>query len=74
MDLNKKKMTVALLSVFSNAFLVVLKLLVGLFIGSVSVISEAIHSGVDVIAAAFALYGVSQSGQPADNKHPFGHG
>lgn len=74
MDINKKKTAVALLSIISNGFLVIVKLLTGLFIGSVSVISEAVHSGVDVIAAAFALYGVRQSGQPADNMHTFGHG
>lgn len=74
MDIIKKKNAVALLSVISNSFLVIVKLLTGLFIGSVSVISEAVHSGVDVIAASFALYGVRQSGQPADNVHAFGHG
>jgi cation diffusion facilitator family transporter len=42
--------------------------------GSVSVISEAIHSGVDLLAAVIALFAVKTSGQPADTEHPFGHG
>lgn len=73
-DANQKKRAVALLSVVSNATLVVLKLAVGVSIGSVSVISEAIHSGVDLLAAMIAYYAVRVSGKPADREHPFGHG
>ena len=71
---NKRKSNVALLSVISNSSLVILKLAVGLIIGSVSVISEAIHSGVDLLAAIIALFAVRKSGKPADDDHPFGHG
>ena len=46
----------------------------GLAMGSISVISEAIHSGVDVIAAVVAVVGVKQSEQPADTLHAYGHG
>ncbi|HET6488931.1 MAG TPA: cation diffusion facilitator family transporter [Syntrophales bacterium] len=74
MEADQKKKRVALLSVVSNSMLVALKLAVGLVIGSVSVISEAIHSGVDLIAAAIAYYSVRTSGMPADREHPFGHG
>lgn len=74
MELNRKKKAVALLSVFSNSVLVITKLIVGLAIGSVSVISEAIHSGVDVVASVLAFYGVKKSGVPADKDHAFGHG
>lgn len=74
MDNAKRKSNVALLSVISNITLVILKLIVGLVIGSVSVISEAIHSGVDLLAAVIALFAVRTSGQPADREHPFGHG
>jgi len=49
--LNKEKTSIARLSIISNATLVVLKLAVGVMIGSVSVISEAIHSGIDLVAA-----------------------
>jgi cation diffusion facilitator family transporter len=63
-----------MLSVISNSSLVIFKLAVGLIIGSVSVISEAIHSGVDLLAAIIALFAVRKSGKPADDDHPFGHG
>jgi len=74
MDAQLRKERVALLSVLSNTTLVVMKLLVGLWIGSVAVISEAIHSGVDLVAAVIALFSVKTSSLPADGKHPFGHG
>jgi len=74
MDAQKQKERIALLSVVSNTTLVVMKLVVGLLIGSVSIISEAIHSGVDLLAAIIALFSVKTSSIPADSKHPFGHG
>ncbi len=74
MDLQRQKNAVATLSVASNSLLVVAKLIIGLLIGSVSVMSEAIHSGVDLIAALIALLAVRSSGKPADREHPFGHG
>jgi cation diffusion facilitator family transporter len=74
MGADQRKRQVALLSVISNTTLVAMKLAVGLAISSVSVISEAIHSGVDLIAAGIAWYSVRTSGIPADREHPFGHG
>ncbi len=71
---NKRKTSVALLSVASNSLLVLFKLMVGMMIGSVSVISEAIHSSVDLLAALIAMFAVRKSGKPADEDHPFGHG
>jgi cation diffusion facilitator family transporter len=68
----KKK--VALLSVASNTGLVLLKLAVGIAIGSVAIISEAIHSGIDLLAAGIAYLSVRKSGEPADDCHSFGHG
>jgi divalent metal cation (Fe/Co/Zn/Cd) transporter len=52
--------------VISNTSLVVMKLVVGLLIGSISIISEAIHSGVDLIAAIIALFSVKTSSIPPD--------
>lgn len=52
----------------------VLKLVVGLFMGSVSVVSEAIHSGIDLAAALIAFYSVQHSDKPPDQAHPYGHG
>lgn len=70
----RRKSAVALLSVLSNTTLVLAKLLVGLMIGSVSVISEAIHSGVDLLAAVIAWFAVRVSGKAADRSHSYGHG
>ncbi|QWV97185.1 cation diffusion facilitator family transporter [Geomonas nitrogeniifigens] len=64
----------ARLSVASNAVLVALKLAVGLVTGSVSVLSEAIHSGIDLVAAGIAWYSVRESAKPADDDHHYGHG
>ena len=62
------------MSVASNSVLVGSKLAVGLVTGSVSIISEAAHSGLDLFAAAIAFVSVSVSGRPADREHPYGHG
>lgn len=74
MDVQTRKVRVAVLSVISNITLVVLKIIVGALIGSVSILSEAIHSGVDLIAAIIALFSVRTSSIPPDKRHPFGHG
>ena len=74
MEAQRRKSAVAWLSVISNTSLVAGKLVVGLFIGSVSVISEGIHSGVDLLAAVIALFAVKTSHKVADEEHPFGHG
>ncbi|MFA7198603.1 MAG: cation diffusion facilitator family transporter [Methanoculleus sp.] len=64
----------ARLSVISNTLLVVMKLGVGIAIGSVGIISEAIHSAIDLIAAVIAYFSVRQSARPPDECHTFGHG
>ena len=69
-----KKTAAAILSVASNSLLIVLKAVAGLLIGSVAVLSEAIHSGMDLVAALIALFAVRASGREADERHPFGHG
>ena len=74
MEAAEKKIAVAGLSVWSNSFLVALKLVVGLMMGSVSVLSEAIHSGIDLVAALVARYSVKRSAEPADMDHTYGHG
>lgn len=74
MDSNKKKTSVAILSVISNTTLVVLKLVIGIATNSVSVISESIHSAIDLLAALIAYFAVKTSGKPADKDHPYGHG
>jgi len=69
-----KKQKVAFLSVSSNTTLIILKTVAGVMSGSVSIISEAIHSSMDLLAAIIAYISVSISGKPADEGHPYGHG
>lgn len=64
----------AWLSVFSNITLVTAKLIIGIIIGSVSVISEAIHSANDLLASLIALFAIKTSTRPPDKEHPYGHG
>ena len=66
--------TAAGLSIASNTVLIILKLAAGILTGSVSVIAEAIHSGLDLIAAIIAFISVRTSGRPPDEDHPYGHG
>jgi cation diffusion facilitator family transporter len=68
------KTNVAALSVASNTVLILLKTFVGLSTGSVSILSEAAHSGADLLAAMIAFVAVRTSNRPADRTHPYGHG
>ena len=71
---HKEITSVARLSIYSNTFLLFMKLAAGFFMGSISVLSEALHSGIDLIAAIIANYSVKKAGKPADDIHKFGHG
>jgi cation diffusion facilitator family transporter len=68
-----KKTKAAGLSVLSNTLLIILKLTAGIISGSVSIISEAIHSFMDLLAAIIAFISVRVSDRPADDRHPYGH-
>jgi cation diffusion facilitator family transporter len=68
------KVSIARLSILSNSSLIIMKLVVGIISGSVSIISEAIHSSMDLIAAIIAFFSVRVSDNPPDSKHPYGHG
>ena len=74
MEKQKQKTSVALLSVISNSVLVVLKAITGFVTGSISVISEAAHSAMDLIASIIAFFAVRISAKRPDIEHPFGHG
>jgi cation diffusion facilitator family transporter len=68
------KVSIARLSIVSNTLLILMKMAVGLIGGSVSIISEAIHSSMDLIAAIIAFLSVRVSDNPPDSRHPYGHG
>jgi len=73
-DIDLLKEKTARLSVMSNTGLVLMKFVIGFTIGSVSIISEAIHSSMDLIAAVIAFFSVRKSAEPPDAAHSFGHG
>ncbi len=62
------------LSILSNTMLILLKIVIGLYTGSVSIISEAIHSSTDLLAAIIAFFAIRTAARPADENHPYGHG
>lgn len=74
MTQTNKRVRVAALSILSNTTLIILKLIAGIISGSVSIISEAIHSSMDLVAAIIAFFSVRVSTKPADKEHPYGHG
>ncbi len=67
------KKRVAWLSVASNTCLTAGKLVAGLLTGSVSILSEAAHSAMDLIAAGIATFSVHAADRPPDQSHPYGH-
>ena len=69
-----RKVKIARLSIFSNTLLIIMKFTVGIISGSVSIMSEAIHSMMDLVAAVIAFFSVRVSDNPPDDKHPYGHG
>src|ERR1700694_5756246 len=70
----REKKRAALLSVGSALLLVSLKAFLVVRTGSLGVLSEALHSGLDLLAAIITFLSVRMSDQPADEKHPYGHG
>lgn len=72
--MEKEKKRVAGISVFAAVFLTGFKLIVGLFTGSLGILSEALHSALDLVAALITYFTVRVSDKPADKHHHFGHG
>jgi cation diffusion facilitator family transporter len=71
--MNRARTRAAAVSVFSNTALILLKLVAGAVTGSVAIITEAIHSGVDLAASLIAYFSVRQAEEPADASHRYGH-
>jgi cation diffusion facilitator family transporter len=61
------------LSVFSNSLLIALKVAAGAITGSIAIITEAVHSLIDLLASVIALTSVRKADEPADVEHPYGH-
>jgi cation diffusion facilitator family transporter len=67
------KTRAAALSIVSNSILIVLKLAAGAITGSVAILTEAMHSSIDLIASIVAFVSVRTADKPADVDHPYGH-
>ena len=68
------KKRAALLSLAAAVFLTCVKLLVGWYTNSLALLSEALHSGLDLVAALMTFYAIRVAARPADRRHPYGHG
>lgn len=71
---SKEKIRVALVSVVAAIFLTGSKLVIGLLTGSLGILSEALHSGLDMVAAVITFFSVRISDKPPDHDHRYGHG
>jgi cation diffusion facilitator family transporter len=69
-----EKKKVALISVFAAIFLTGSKTVIGILTGSLGILSEALHSGLDLVAAVITYFSVRVSDRPADKEHHYGHG
>ncbi len=71
---HREKQSVALSSVLAAVFLTTIKIVVGVATGSLGILSEAAHSGLDLAAAAITYFAVRISARPPDREHAYGHG
>ena len=62
------------ISVLVNSILFILKLLIGIMVGAVSVFADAVHTLSDVVSSVVVIWGFKQAEKPADVEHPYGHG
>jgi cation diffusion facilitator family transporter len=69
----RTKSGAASLSIASNSVLILLKLVAGAITGSIAILTEAIHSGIDLLASVIAFFSVRAADEPADREHPYGH-
>lgn len=71
---SKEKKTIALTSVIAAVFLTGFKIIIGFLTGSLGILSEALHSALDLVAAVITFFAVKFSDTPPDEDHNFGHG
>jgi cation diffusion facilitator family transporter len=67
------KVRTAALSIASNSGLILLKVIAGTLTGSVAILTEAVHSSIDLVASVVAFFSVRKAGEPADESHRYGH-
>ncbi len=73
-NMQREKKAVALNSIFAAVAITLMKVVVGIGTGSLGILSEAAHSGLDLVAAAVTYFSVRVSDKPADAEHQYGHG
>ena len=69
----RTKSGAAALSIASNALLIAIKLAAGAITGSIAIVTEAVHSLIDLVASVVAFVSVRKADEPADAEHPYGH-
>jgi cation diffusion facilitator family transporter len=69
----RTKSGAAALSIASNALLIAIKLAAGAITGSIAILTEAVHSLIDLVASVIAFVSVRKADEPADAEHPYGH-
>jgi cation diffusion facilitator family transporter len=72
-NLGREKRTVALMSVGAASVMTILKIVAGLMSGSLGMLSDAAHSGLDLLGAGLTFFSVGISDRPADEDHTYGH-
>ena len=70
----RTKSGAAALSIGSNALLIAIKLAAAALTGSIAILTEAVHSLIDLVASVVAFVSVRKADEPADAEHPYGHG
>jgi len=68
------KNNAAMLSIVSNTVLIIFKVITGVMVGSISIISEGIHSSIDLLASIIAYFSIKKAEKAKDKEHPFGYG
>src|SRR4051794_33511372 len=68
-----KRSGAARVSVYSNTALILLKVVAGTLTGSVAILTEAMHSAIDLVASLVAFVSIRKADEPADQSHPYGH-
>lgn len=74
LESSAKKRRIAFISAIAAVFLTSFKLIIGLITGSLGILSEALHSGLDLLAAGITFFAVKFADKPADEGHNYGHG
>ena len=67
------KTRVAAISIVSNSVLIAMKLVAGVVTGSIAIVTEAVHSSIDLVASVVAYFSVRKADEPADESHMYGH-